>query len=101
MEERIRRRVRLAEKECALSEVVQQQGWEPQSKPSESNGASPEMPHVGVQRLRTRHRQHDRAQRQECDMAVRQEERDAMPRVERAEDARLAHDFSQSEDGDR
>ena len=79
-EERVLGRRRLAQDERALSEVAEHQRWHRQGEPGHADGARAEVPHVGVQRLATRHRQHDRAEDEEARHPVRGEVVDGMVR---------------------
>ena len=58
------------------------------------------MAHVGIQRLRPRHRQHDAAEREESEPAVEHEEIDRVVGVERPQDLGRLPDLPGSERGD-
>ena len=100
-EERIRRRRRIPQQQRALAEVVQHQRREHEGEPGNPNRPLPEVAHVRVQRFGARDGEDDRAEREEGDVPVRDEERSAMPRVERAENPWLVNDRRDSEHRDR
>ena len=59
------------------------------------------MPHVGVQRFRSCHGEHDRAEHKKAADAVLQEEPNAVPRIQREQNRRLANDLAGPERRDR
>ena len=68
--ERIGRRLGALEQQRPLPEVVDEQRREHAAVPGEADGARPEVPHVGVQRLAAGHAEDDRAEHQEPVPAV-------------------------------
>ena len=99
--ERIARRGRIAEQQRALAEVVQEQRGKHDAEPGDADGPLAEVPHVGVERLTAGDAEHDGAEGEKAGEAVRREERDAVPRVERREHLRRLRDGPRAERGDR
>ena len=85
--ERVGDRLRGAQYQRSLGEVVEGERREHDQKPCAADRRAPEMTHVRVQRLGARHRQHHRRERDERDAAVRGEELHPVARRQRAQDA--------------
>ncbi len=82
-----------------LAKIIEQQRREDHHQPGERDRPPPEMAHVGVKRFGPGHGEHHRAQREESDHPVGQEEAHGPKRVERRQDARLARDLNRAEHG--
>ncbi len=87
------------EDQGALAHVVEGQRREDDEEPRPADRRASEVPHVGVERLRARDREHDRAERDEGDPRVRGEELDPVARRQRLDDRRVCDD--PAEPGDR
>ena len=72
--ERIGDGVRLEQHERALAEIVEQQRRQHEEQPGGLDRPSPEMAEIVVERLRARHDEEHRAERDEPDNAVREQE---------------------------
>ncbi len=94
-EERIVDRRRIVEQQRRLAEIVEQQAGEGDIEPRHTDRLAAEMPHVGVERLGPRHRQHHRAQREKSELGIEQEEVRRPPGVHRAQDAGIPNDAPQ------
>ena len=57
---------RVGHQQRALSEVVEHQRRQDDREPGEADRPRAEVPHVGIQRLATRHDEHDRAEDEEA-----------------------------------
>jgi hypothetical protein len=92
---------RVAQQQGALAEVVQHQAGQRHAEPAEPDRQPAEVPHVGVHGLAARHGQEGGAEHREADRGtgVDQEAR-GVPRVERGQHARRAHDAGQAEQAD-
>ena len=99
--ERVVDRVRNTQHERALSEVVEQQRGEHQPEPHQADRASAEVPHVSVQSLGPRHGEHDRAQHEEAGETVLEEERHAVPGIQREQDGGVPDDLAGAEHPDQ
>ena len=77
---------RVVEDQRALPQVAEDARREDQEQPRAGDRRAPEMPHVGVQRLRAGDGEHDRGQREERDREVAEEEAQRVGRRERLED---------------
>ena len=91
----------LAQQQRALAKVVEQESREHGGEPRDANGPLAEMPHVGIQRLRTRHRQYHGAEGKKPGDAVVAKEQHTVPRIGRRQHARRRHDRADAECGDR
>ena len=67
----------------ALAHIIEHQRRQHEEQPRHADRAAPEMPHVGIERLRPRHRQHDGAERQKRAERVDREELDGIVRRQR------------------
>ena len=90
-------RLGVAQQQGALAEVVEHQRRQHQPEPGEADRRLPEVPHVGVERLRPGHRQHDGAQRHEGAPAELPEQGDAVERVDGAQHPGCLHDLGDAE----
>jgi hypothetical protein len=78
------------QEEGPLPEVVDGERGQHEAEPGGLYGPSPEMAHVGVERLSAGHREEHRAEGHEADMAVVEEETQSVGWAQRGEDARVA-----------
>jgi hypothetical protein len=97
---RVARRLRGAQDQGPLAEVVEQQRGQDEREPCDADGTAAEVAHVGIQRLGAGDREHDGAQREERLAAVRDEELDRVPGVQRRQHARAARQLGGAEDAD-
>ena len=86
-EEGIFHRLRLCQKQSALTEIVQHQRRQHEERPSKLNGATAEVTHVGIERFRARDRKEDRAHHNKAQEPVREKEGQAMHRIKRVQNA--------------
>ena len=96
-EERVRRRLRVGQHQAALPEVVQRERREHHGGPGQPDRPAAEMPHVGVERLGSGHRQEHRSHHPQRAKAVLDEELDGHRRVDRPEDHRPVKGVKQSQ----
>ncbi len=73
----------------ALAQVVEHQAGKDQHQPGGADRVASEVAHVGVERLRPRHRQEDAAQDHEADEAVLDQEADPIARPDGPEDRQV------------
>ena len=78
---------RVVEDQRALAHVAEDAGGEHHDQPSARDRRAAEVPHVGVQRLRAGHRQHDGREGEERGPEVAEEEVERVGRGQRPEDA--------------
>ena len=93
------RRTRIVENQCALAEIVQQQRRQHDDHPGLPDRLFAEMAHIGIQRLATCHRQHDRTERDKRGPRFVREESGGIKRIDRHQNARRMHDRKQTERG--
>ncbi len=79
----------IGQQQCALAHIIEQQAGQRDVQPRNADRLAPEMAHVGVQCLRARYRQHDRAQRQEGQLGIDQEKTRRPHWVDAAQDHRM------------
>ena len=79
--------------QCTLAEVVERQRRKGEEEPGTPDRPVPEVPHVGVERLRARDGEHDRAERDERGAAVFDEELRGIGGRQRAQDGRVLRHF--------
>ena len=84
----------------ALAHVVEDQRGEDGGEPGAADRRAPEVAHVRVQRLGARDREHHRAERDERDVAVVEQEADPVGRRDRLQDLGLLDDLVQPGDGE-
>jgi hypothetical protein len=77
---------------CPLPEVVQQEARENHAEPSDDDGLSPEMAEIDVEALDACYGKKDRAEDDRRDSPVRDQEGDAVGRVEGQQDFGIADD---------
>ena len=65
---------RIAEQQRALAQIIERQAGIDQGQPRKTDRPAAEMAHVGIERLGARHRQEDRAQREERELGIVEEE---------------------------
>jgi hypothetical protein len=86
----------------ALSEIVEQQRGKDHGEPADADRPGAEMPEVRVHGLAAGDDQHQRAEdEQRLARAGAREEANAMRRIERRQNRRLARDLGPAENGDR
>ena len=90
-------RQRLVQDQRALAEIVEDEPGQDEGEPGDADRQAAEVAHVGVERLGSRHRQHDGAQRHEGLRARDLEEAERAERVERLEHARVLDDLVEAE----
>jgi hypothetical protein len=73
----------LADQQRALPHIVEDQRGQHEEQPRDADRVAPEMAHIGIERLGARHRQHDRAERQEGRQRIAHEELAAHGRRQR------------------
>ena len=71
---RVLGRRRMAEQQRALPQIIQHQAGVHEREPGKIDRLAPEMAHVGIQGLRSGHRQEDRAQREKGELRIDDEE---------------------------
>ena len=81
----------------ALPEIIEQQARHDEAEPGKAHRAPAEMAHIGIQRFRSRHGQHHRAQCEERDEPVTDEKLDRVIRVERPQDVGILGNLVQAE----
>ena len=91
----------IVQKVRSLAQIVEHEGRQHQSKPRQTDRLAAEMPHVGIQRLATRHDQDDRAEHHQTGAPFAHEEIGRVPRIERVEHVRLPHDAVNAQSRDR
>ncbi len=97
-EERILRSRRLIQQQRSLPQIVEHQARQRRVKPGDADRLAPEMPHIGIERLRPRHGQHHRSQSQKCQFRIDQEEVQRPPRIDDGEDLRVPHYVGDTQD---
>ena len=85
----------------ALPKVVEQQCWQTDRQPCDTDRIASEMAHIGVKRFAACHRQHHGAQRDERDPRLTDEQVDAVHGIGRFEDLRCLQNCGRAEHGDR
>ena len=94
------RRLRIAQEQRALTEVVEQQRRQHEREPGDANRPPAEMAHVGVERLAAGDDQEDGAEHGEAVPSVLAKERERMARIDRGEHDRLFDEPGDAERGD-
>ncbi len=87
--------VGLGEHQRGLAEIVQGQARRDEPEPGHLDRAAPEMPKIGEQRLRPRHRQEHGAERDQRPRPVAEQVMQGVPGVEGREHARIVVDVRQ------
>jgi hypothetical protein len=99
--ERVRYCRGIGEDEGALPEIVEEQGREHEPQPGSTDRDRAKMPHIGVERLRPGHCQHDRAEQQKGFFGVDADQVDRIDRIDRPQDRRVTGDLDEPEQPDR
>ena len=84
----------MGQQQRPLAEVVERQRRQHERKPRQAHRPGAEVPHVGVQRLGTRQRQHHRPQRDKREPAVSHRKLQSGDRVQRRENRRRLHQMN-------
>ena len=87
--ERIFERRRIGEHERALPEIIDQQRRQNEHEPCGLDRLAAEMPEIGVKRLAARHREKDKTERDERDLAVSEHEFEGVIRIDRQQHVRI------------
>lgn len=94
-EERVLDIFRMGQDHGGLAEIVEQEAGEDEAEPGGLDRPAPEMTEIGVERLAARRRQEHRAERQQAEMAVLEQEGQAVDRVEGDEHAGIVDEVHQ------
>ena len=87
--------------ERALAEIVEHQRRQHEAEPGEADRDAAEMAHVGIESLAPRHRQHDSAQRHECQPVVAREKVQGVDGVDCQQHVGAVQDVDDAERGQR
>ena len=98
---RIFNRFGRAQQKRALADIVQSQSGQHQREPGRLNRPAAEMPHIGIQSLGTRYRQHHRAQAHKAGPAVMGGEIKAVIRIDGAQHRWVLHNLINAGRGQR
>ena len=99
--ERIQSGTGIAHEQRALPEVIHQEARKHEHEPCESDWSLSEMAHVGIERLGSGHGQHHGTKQHERMPAVRDRERERVPRRQGCQHFRMRDDLRYSECRDR
>ena len=72
-------RLRVTQDQCRLPQIIEEEAREGDVEPRDHDRLAPEMAHIGIERLRAGHRQHNRSQRQEGEHGIEKEKVDRVP----------------------
>ena len=100
VERAAQRRLALAEQQRPLPQIIAHQRRQHEDEPRQADRLAPEMPHIGIERLRPRHREHHRTERQKSPDRIGEEEVDRVVRRERPQYVRRLHDAEDTQHRD-
>ena len=99
-EKRVLHGLWVGQQQRSLPEVVQRQRWHGDAEPGQTNRFFAKMPQVGIQRFRTGHAEHHRAQNDEAGAGVVPDEQYGVVRAQTRQNFRVAHDLAYTQQGD-
>jgi hypothetical protein len=100
-EERIVQRVRVAQDQCPLAEVIQDQAGQHEESPGPLDRSTPEMAHIRIEGLGAGHGEHDRAQGDEGHQAMMGREDHDIAGGQGPQDRWVMNDLRDAEQADR
>ncbi len=95
--ERVIQGRRVADQQCTLTEVVEQQGWKDDQQPGALDRLESKVTHVGVQGFAAGDRKHHGTQNRNRDCAVVQQKAQPGQRVECVQNAWMVRDLYQAQ----
>ena len=98
--ERVLQRLGRSQQQRALAEIVQHQRRKDEGEPVNLDGTASEMAHVGVKRLDPGNGQDHGTEQDESLERMAEQQPDAVKRVERQQDRRVAQDFEHAQEPD-